>query len=87
MSSDEPKNGRSAMLSRRSLSGGTFITIRIITARAIRLMKLRRRSACQSKSLDDYLLQIRNARKFGFNFNEHKDEKIGILRAFNKKNK
>ena len=39
------------------------------------------------KSLDDYLLQIRNARKFGFNFNEHKDEKIGILRAFNKKNK
>lgn len=39
------------------------------------------------KSLDDYLLQIRNARKFGFNFNEHRDEKIGILRAFNKKNK
>jgi len=39
------------------------------------------------KSLDDYLLQIRNARKFGFNFNEHKEEKIGILRAFNKKNK
>eukprot|EP00344_Euplotes_crassus_P004318 CAMPEP_0196999342 /NCGR_PEP_ID=MMETSP1380-20130617/4560_1 /TAXON_ID=5936 /ORGANISM="Euplotes crassus, Strain CT5" /LENGTH=182 /DNA_ID=CAMNT_0042416251 /DNA_START=132 /DNA_END=680 /DNA_ORIENTATION=- len=37
------------------------------------------------KSLDDYLLQIRNARKFGFNFNEHKDDKIGILRAFNKK--
>ena len=39
------------------------------------------------KSLDDYLLQIRNARKFGFNFNEHKDDKIGILRAFNKKYK
>mmetsp|Transcript_2300 Transcript_2300/g.2714 ORF Transcript_2300/g.2714 Transcript_2300/m.2714 type:complete len:129 (-) Transcript_2300:83-469(-) len=39
------------------------------------------------KSLDDYLLQVRNARKFGFNFNEHKEEKIGILRAFNKKNK
>lgn len=39
------------------------------------------------KSLDDYLLQIRYARKFGFNFNEHKDDKIGILRAFNKKYK
>eukprot|EP00343_Euplotes_focardii_P006466 CAMPEP_0205810818 /NCGR_PEP_ID=MMETSP0205-20121125/14981_1 /ASSEMBLY_ACC=CAM_ASM_000278 /TAXON_ID=36767 /ORGANISM="Euplotes focardii, Strain TN1" /LENGTH=166 /DNA_ID=CAMNT_0053089295 /DNA_START=110 /DNA_END=607 /DNA_ORIENTATION=+ len=30
------------------------------------------------KSLDDYLLQIRCARKFGFNFNEHKEDKIGI---------
>lgn len=39
------------------------------------------------KSLDDYLLQIRFARKFGFNFNEHKNEKIGILRAFTKKYK
>jgi hypothetical protein len=35
------------------------------------------------KSLDDYLLQLRNGRKYGFNFNEHKDDKIGILRAFN----
>jgi hypothetical protein len=39
------------------------------------------------KSLDDYMLQIRCARKFHFNFNEHKDDKIGILRAFNKKYK
>jgi hypothetical protein len=39
------------------------------------------------KSLDDYMLQIRCARKFAFNFNEHKDDKIGILRAFNKKYK
>lgn len=39
------------------------------------------------KSLDDYLIQIRNARRFGFNFNEHKNEKIGVLRDFNKKNK
>ena len=39
------------------------------------------------KSLDDYLLQLRNGRKYGFNFNEHKDDKIGILRAFNRKHK
>jgi len=24
------------------------------------------------------------ARKFGFNFNEHKNDKIGMLRAFNR---
>jgi hypothetical protein len=37
------------------------------------------------KSLDDYLLQIRFGRKFGFNFQEHKDDKVGILRAYVKK--
>ena len=37
------------------------------------------------KSLDDYLLQLKNARRFGFNFNEHKEDKIGLLRAFNRK--
>ena len=39
------------------------------------------------KSLDDYLLQLRVGRKFGFNFNHHKDEKVGVLRAFVKKHK
>lgn len=39
------------------------------------------------KSLDDYLLQIRFGRKFGFNFNEHIHDKVGVLRAFVKKNK
>jgi hypothetical protein len=34
------------------------------------------------KSLDDYLLQIRLGRKFGFNFNENKYNKIGELRDF-----
>jgi len=34
------------------------------------------------KSLDDYLLQLRLGRKHGFNFNEHKDDKVGILRSF-----
>jgi hypothetical protein len=37
------------------------------------------------KSLDDYLLQLRFGRKFGFNFEEHKNDKVGILRAYVKK--
>ncbi|CAG9323401.1 unnamed protein product [Blepharisma stoltei] len=37
------------------------------------------------KSLDDYLLQIRFGKKFGFNFQEHKDDKVGVLRAYVKK--
>ena len=36
------------------------------------------------KSLDDYFLQLRIAQANGFNFNEHKDDKIGIMRLFNK---
>ena len=39
------------------------------------------------KSLDDYLIQLRNGRSLGFNFNEHKNDKIGVLRSFVKKNK
>ena len=39
------------------------------------------------KSLDDYLIQLRNGRKLGFNFNEHQNDKIGVLRSFVKKNK
>jgi len=39
------------------------------------------------KSLDDYLLQLRLGRKFGFNFNQNKTKKVGILRAFVKKHR
>ncbi|CAG9329735.1 unnamed protein product [Blepharisma stoltei] len=39
------------------------------------------------KSLDDYLLQLRFGRKFGFNFEEHKGDKVGLLRAYVKKYK
>ncbi len=39
------------------------------------------------KSLDDYLLQIRLGRKYGFNFDEKKTEKIGVLREHVKKTK
>eukprot|EP00826_Nyctotherus_ovalis_P040706 TRINITY_DN4034_c0_g1_i6.p1 TRINITY_DN4034_c0_g1~~TRINITY_DN4034_c0_g1_i6.p1 ORF type:complete len:168 (-),score=37.40 TRINITY_DN4034_c0_g1_i6:126-629(-) len=34
------------------------------------------------KSLDDYFLQLRLGKVYGFNFNEHKDENVGVLRAF-----
>ncbi len=34
------------------------------------------------KSLDDYFLQLRLGKKYGFNFNEHKEENVGVLRAF-----
>ena len=37
------------------------------------------------KSLDDYFLQLRNGQTNRFNFNEHKNDKIGILRNWNKK--
>jgi hypothetical protein len=39
------------------------------------------------KSLDDYLLQIRLGRKFGFDFNKNRNERVGNLREFVKKNR
>ena len=34
------------------------------------------------KSLDDYLLQLRFGKKFAFDFELHKTEKVGVLRTF-----
>ena len=34
------------------------------------------------KSLDDYLLQLRLGRKYGFDFNKNKNERVGVLRVF-----
>jgi len=45
------------------------------------------RVGISKKSLDDYLLQIRFGKKYGFNFNDHFNEKVGILRTFVKKHK
>ncbi len=39
------------------------------------------------KSLDDYLLQIRFAKRFGFDFEKHKHDNIGVLRQYVKKMK
>jgi len=44
-----------------------------------------KRVGVAKKSLDDYLLQIRSAKKFGFNFQEHYNERVGVLRTFVKK--
>jgi len=37
------------------------------------------------KSLDDYLLQIRQAKQYGFDFQAHHGEKVGVMRAYVKK--
>ena len=34
------------------------------------------------KSLDDYLMQLRQAKKFGFDFESHAHQKVGVIRAF-----
>ena len=39
------------------------------------------------KSLDYYLLQIRLGRKFGFDFNKYRNERVGNLREFVKKHR
>jgi hypothetical protein len=39
------------------------------------------------KSLDDYLLQLRFGKKFGFDFEKHRESKVGVLRSFVKEEK
>ena len=39
------------------------------------------------KSLDDYLLQLRFGKKYNFDFQKHKNDKVGTLRAYVKKMK
>ena len=34
------------------------------------------------KTLDDYLLQLRLGRKYGFDFKSNQGEKVGVLRNF-----
>ena len=34
------------------------------------------------KSLDDYLLQLRFGKKYGFDFEKNRNEKVGVLRTF-----
>jgi hypothetical protein len=46
-----------------------------------------RKLGISKKSMDDYLLQLRFGRKFGFNFDLHRNERVGILRAFVKEKK
>ena len=39
------------------------------------------------KSLDDYLLQLRFGKKYNFNFQQHRNDKVGVLRSYVKKMK
>ena len=39
------------------------------------------------KSLDDYLMQLRSAKKFGFDFDQHNNDKVGVIRSFVRKKK
>ena len=39
------------------------------------------------KSLDDYLLQLRFGKKYGFDFQKHRSEKVGVLRSYVKNQK
>lgn len=39
------------------------------------------------KSLDDYLMQLRSAKKFGFDFDKYNNDKVGVIRSFVRKKK
>ena len=39
------------------------------------------------RSLDDYLLQLRIGKRYGFDFTKNRNSKIGVLRQFVKKEK
>ena len=34
------------------------------------------------KSLSDYLMTMRRAKKYNFNFQAHKNDKMGVMRSF-----
>lgn len=57
---------------------------RMYIEQGITLEEAAKEIGISKKSLDDYFLQLRNGHLNGFNFNEHKNDKIGILRSFNK---
>ena len=41
-----------------------------------------RKVGVSKKSLDDYLLQLRFGKKYGFDFQKHRNEKVGVLRSY-----
>ena len=56
-------------------------TVKLNLEEAARLVKM------PKKSLDDYLLQMKSGKKYGFNFQAHRDSKVGILRTYVKRHK
>lgn len=51
------------------------------------LKKAAEKIGISKKSLDDYLIQLRIGKMYGFDFNEHKNDKVGVLRSFVKKHR
>jgi len=51
------------------------------------LEKAAEKVSIAKKTLDDYLLQLRAGKKYGFDFQTYKDSKVGVLRAFVKEQK
>lgn len=51
------------------------------------LIDASRKVGISKKSLDDYLLQLKVGKKYGFDFEKHKDDKVGVLRKFVRKHK
>ena len=59
--------------------GGVFVKMSLEEAAAkVKISK---------KSLDDYLMQLRSAKKWNFDFDKHRHDKIGVVRTFVKMKK
>ena len=58
---------------------GTFVKLSLEEAA--------QRVKISKKSLDDYLMQLRSAKKYGFEFEKHTQDKVGIIRSFVRKKK
>lgn len=53
----------------------------------ISLEEAAQRVSISKKSLDDYLMQLRSAKRFGFDFEKHAQMKVGVIRSFVRKKK
>ena len=63
----------------RKLHNGVTVDGKIL---AYSLQEAAAKVGVTKKSLDDYLLQLRFGQKYGFNFQLHKFDKVGVLRQF-----
>jgi hypothetical protein len=51
----------------------------------LKLEEAAKKVGISKKSLDDYVLQLRKGFQYGFNFNQHRHDKIGVLRDYNRR--
>jgi hypothetical protein len=85
----QPEGGRGSRREKERKIGEVVIKVanwrQLYNEQRVTLEMAADRVGISKKSLDDYFLQLKNGQKNGFNFNEHKQDKIGILRSFNKR--